>query len=275
MFGGNDLVEMTADDLREVRGNQISMIFQDPLSSLHPFYKVGKQLVEAIQVHRDVEQRRRDGARGRAARAGRDPRPRAARRGVPARVLGRDAPAGDDRDGAHQRPAAADRRRADDGARRDHAGSDPEAARAPAPGVRDGDDHDHPRSRRGRRGRRPRAGDVRRAGGRVGDPRADLLRPPAPLHLGAARLADPDRQAAHGAAGADRRPATVADLAPRGLSLPRPLPARVQPLHAAPAARAARRASRATPTAAGSPPEQKQTLRVVSTGEIGLEAPAA
>ena len=54
MFGGNDLVEMTADDLREVRGNQISMIFQDPLSSLHPFYKVGKQLVEAIQVHRDV-----------------------------------------------------------------------------------------------------------------------------------------------------------------------------------------------------------------------------
>ncbi len=54
MFGGNDLVEMSADDLREVRGNQISMIFQDPLSSLHPFYKVGRQLVEAIQVHQSV-----------------------------------------------------------------------------------------------------------------------------------------------------------------------------------------------------------------------------
>jgi oligopeptide/dipeptide ABC transporter ATP-binding protein len=54
LFEGNDLVQMTADDLRAVRGNRISMIFQDPLSSLHPFYKVGKQLVEAIQVHQDL-----------------------------------------------------------------------------------------------------------------------------------------------------------------------------------------------------------------------------
>src|SRR5262249_47034980 len=54
LFEGKDLVEMSSDDLREIRGNEISMIFQDPLSSLHPFYKVGKQLVEAIQVHRDL-----------------------------------------------------------------------------------------------------------------------------------------------------------------------------------------------------------------------------
>ena len=42
---------LTDEQLREIRGNEIAMIFQDPLTSLHPFYKVGKQMVEAIQVH--------------------------------------------------------------------------------------------------------------------------------------------------------------------------------------------------------------------------------
>ena len=53
-YQDRDLVALDNDGLRVVRGNQISMIFQDPLSSLHPFYKVGKQLVEAIQVHQDL-----------------------------------------------------------------------------------------------------------------------------------------------------------------------------------------------------------------------------
>ena len=54
MFDGLDLNELNTEELRSVRGNRISMIFQDPLSSLHPFYKVGAQLVEAIQVHQEV-----------------------------------------------------------------------------------------------------------------------------------------------------------------------------------------------------------------------------
>jgi oligopeptide/dipeptide ABC transporter ATP-binding protein len=54
MFGDRDLNELEDEELREIRGNDIAMIFQDPLSSLHPFYKVGKQMIEAIQVHRDV-----------------------------------------------------------------------------------------------------------------------------------------------------------------------------------------------------------------------------
>ncbi|MFI5121941.1 MAG: ABC transporter ATP-binding protein [Vicinamibacteria bacterium] len=54
-FEGQDLIELSEDELRSIRGSQISMIFQDPLSSLHPFYKVGNQLVEAIQVHQDLD----------------------------------------------------------------------------------------------------------------------------------------------------------------------------------------------------------------------------
>ncbi len=55
MFEGQDLTELDDDALRDIRGSKISMIFQDPLSSLHPFFKVGKQLVEAIQVHQDLD----------------------------------------------------------------------------------------------------------------------------------------------------------------------------------------------------------------------------
>ena len=53
-FGGRDLVQLDDDDMRRLRGNDIAMIFQDPLSSLHPFFKVGNQLVEAIRTHQDV-----------------------------------------------------------------------------------------------------------------------------------------------------------------------------------------------------------------------------
>jgi peptide/nickel transport system ATP-binding protein len=54
LFDGIDLAEMEAEELRRVRGNQIAMVFQDPLTSLHPFYKVSRQLVEAVQAHHDV-----------------------------------------------------------------------------------------------------------------------------------------------------------------------------------------------------------------------------
>jgi oligopeptide/dipeptide ABC transporter ATP-binding protein len=50
-FEGNDLLLMGSDQLRQVRGNEIGMIFQDPLSSLHPYYRVGWQIVEMIRTH--------------------------------------------------------------------------------------------------------------------------------------------------------------------------------------------------------------------------------
>jgi peptide/nickel transport system ATP-binding protein len=51
---GEDLIAMSDEGVRKLRGQKMAMIFQDPLSSLHPFYTVGKQLVEAVRVHQDV-----------------------------------------------------------------------------------------------------------------------------------------------------------------------------------------------------------------------------
>jgi len=51
LFEGRDLLTMPDSELREIRGNDVAMIFQDPLSALHPYYRVGWQLVEAIRVH--------------------------------------------------------------------------------------------------------------------------------------------------------------------------------------------------------------------------------
>jgi peptide/nickel transport system ATP-binding protein len=56
-FDGRDLLSLPDDEMRRVRGREIGMVFQDPLSSLHPFYRVGRQLVEAIRVHQPAESR--------------------------------------------------------------------------------------------------------------------------------------------------------------------------------------------------------------------------
>ena len=64
MFAGQDLVTMDDDKLRRIRGNDVSMIFQDPLSAMHPFYKVGWQLAEAMQAHNALS---KSAARARAA----------------------------------------------------------------------------------------------------------------------------------------------------------------------------------------------------------------
>ena len=51
LFDGVDLLELTDDQMRQVRGAQISVIFQDPLTSLHPLYRVGWQIAEMIRAH--------------------------------------------------------------------------------------------------------------------------------------------------------------------------------------------------------------------------------
>jgi peptide/nickel transport system ATP-binding protein len=57
MFKDRDLLTLAQDEMRKVRGAEISMIFQDPMTSLNPVYRIGEQIVEAIQTHERVDKR--------------------------------------------------------------------------------------------------------------------------------------------------------------------------------------------------------------------------
>jgi peptide/nickel transport system ATP-binding protein len=63
LWKGKNLIGMPPRQLRDIRGNEIAMIFQDPMTSLNPVHKIGSQLMEAILLHQDVS---RSAARARA-----------------------------------------------------------------------------------------------------------------------------------------------------------------------------------------------------------------
>jgi len=53
-FRGADLLQMPIDELKKIRGEEIGIIFQEPMTALSPLVKVGKQIVETLQLHRDI-----------------------------------------------------------------------------------------------------------------------------------------------------------------------------------------------------------------------------
>jgi peptide/nickel transport system ATP-binding protein len=55
-FNGNELIAADPEAVRKLRGDEMAMIFQDPLSALHPYYTIGDQLAEAVRVHNDVSE---------------------------------------------------------------------------------------------------------------------------------------------------------------------------------------------------------------------------
>ncbi|HEY7476981.1 MAG TPA: ABC transporter ATP-binding protein [Actinomycetota bacterium] len=57
LFQGEDLLTAPKEDLQAIRGKKIGMIFQDPMTSLHPFYKVGDQIAEAIRTHEKISKK--------------------------------------------------------------------------------------------------------------------------------------------------------------------------------------------------------------------------
>jgi oligopeptide transport system ATP-binding protein len=57
LWKGEDLLTANSRRLRDIRGNEVSMIFQDPMTSLNPVHSIGKQLIEAVQLHRDVSKK--------------------------------------------------------------------------------------------------------------------------------------------------------------------------------------------------------------------------
>ena len=56
-FAGRDLARASARDMRRIRGNEIAMIFQDPMTSLNPLLTIGKQLTEVLHVHKKAHGR--------------------------------------------------------------------------------------------------------------------------------------------------------------------------------------------------------------------------
>jgi oligopeptide/dipeptide ABC transporter ATP-binding protein len=57
LYKGADLLEISDREMQDFRGNELGMIFQDPMTSLNPVYRIGEQIVEAIQAHENVDKR--------------------------------------------------------------------------------------------------------------------------------------------------------------------------------------------------------------------------
>ena len=62
-FDGQDLLKLNEEELRQIRGNRIAMIFQDPMTSLNPVLTIGRQITEALELHLNMN---RDESRARA-----------------------------------------------------------------------------------------------------------------------------------------------------------------------------------------------------------------
>src|SRR6185437_3010431 len=58
LFHGRDLLSLKSDEIRGIRGKDVAMIFQDPFACLHPMYRVGKQIAEAVRAHDKVSKAR-------------------------------------------------------------------------------------------------------------------------------------------------------------------------------------------------------------------------
>ena len=57
LFGGRDLLTQPQRELRKLRGNDISMIFQEPMTSMNPVFRVGRQIAAAIQLHKGIDKK--------------------------------------------------------------------------------------------------------------------------------------------------------------------------------------------------------------------------
>ncbi len=105
-FDGRDLLKLQEEELRRIRGKEIAMIFQEPMSSLNPVFTIGDQISEAVLVHLKVTKKE---AQDRAIESLRQVgigNAGAARQAVSPRDVGRHAPARDDRHGTLVRAQA-------------------------------------------------------------------------------------------------------------------------------------------------------------------------
>ena len=57
LFNGTDLLKLSREEMRSIRGKDISMIFQEPMTALNPVFRIGDQVIEAIRQHQDITKR--------------------------------------------------------------------------------------------------------------------------------------------------------------------------------------------------------------------------
>ena len=60
LFDGTDLLSLSAENMRRVRGQQIAMIFQDPMTSLNPVLTIGQQIGESLRLHKGLDKKELD-----------------------------------------------------------------------------------------------------------------------------------------------------------------------------------------------------------------------
>ena len=106
-FKGRELTALTGREMRAIRGCEIGMIFQEPMTSLNPVYSVGDQIVEAIRLHQDLSRSAIRETGGGDAGGGGDRLAGEAFPRVSAPDERRDASAGDDRHGPLLQPQPA------------------------------------------------------------------------------------------------------------------------------------------------------------------------
>ena len=186
IFEGENLLEMDDSEMRNIRGNKIAMVFQEPMTSLNPVLTIGRQLTETLELHLNMS---KDQAQARAAEL--------------LQLVGIPDAENRLRDYPHQFSGGMRQRvmiamalscnprliiadEAYDRAGCYHSGADTGADARPRSSVRHGDDYHHPQPRRGGALRSPRHSDVRGQDNRDRRRARNLPQPQPSLHDGLA-----------------------------------------------------------------------------------------
>ena len=121
-YNGIDLANISSQEMRKIRGSEISMVYQDPMTALNPVMKIGDQLLEVIESHEKIDSSSEERVREALREVG---IPDVTSNGkLSARIFGRDAPARHDRDGTYTLAQIADRGRTNHRARRHDSAAD-------------------------------------------------------------------------------------------------------------------------------------------------------